>query len=304
MDELQKWFLEHEDDGTADKSLEELLAGFGDDNYALASEGFNEFRKKVEKDNPWWKPVLRVTEHIAAALLIPVAAALFIFNRKPAQVQWSEVYTNSGQHRTVNLPDGSLIRLEPESHLMYPSAFSGDVRQVFLQGGAYADITHNPSRPFEIMSGDVKVKVFGTEFNFASYQTDQECELALVDGSVEMTIAGKNASHTIQMKTGELVHYDHRTGSVNKQRFSPAAFLDNNSRGALQFQNRKMEDIAHCLERQFDVRIIIDSKAVAEERFFASFINGEDLDTILDALNTSHHMRINKKGNVYTLSLK
>ena len=305
MDDLQKWFLEHEEDGSADKSLEELVAGFSGDDYAISSEGFRAFRKQIRKENPWWKQALRVVEHAAAALFLPavLASALILFDKKPEQVRWSEIYTRSGQTRTLALPDGSTIRLAPESHIVYPSAFKGNLRQIFLQGEAYADIVHMEECPFEIHSEDITVKVMGTEFNFSSYQTDAECELALVDGIVEMTIVGKDSNHDVKLKTGDLVHYNRATGSVEKQRFSPDSFIANNLQGGLQFSNRRMEDIAHCLERKFGAKIIIEDEAIAEERFFASFINGEDLPTILQSLNTQNHMYIQRRGDVYTLSL-
>lgn len=305
MDELQKWFLEHASDESPDESWEELVSGFGSDDYTLSSEGFKRFHVQVGKENPLRRRILRGAERVAAILLAPVTlVALLLAFRKPATVQWSEVYTQSGQTRSVTLPDGSVIRLAPESRILYPSAFGSGPREVFLQGGAYADITHMDGCPFELHSEDITVTVFGTEFNFSSYQSDTECELALVDGVVDMVISGTDGSHTIHMKTGDLVRYERNTGSIENQRFSTDAFVANARKGGLQFSNRKMSDIARCLERQFGARIIIEDEAIAEERFFASFINGEDLPSILRSLNTQNHMNINKKGDIYYLSLK
>jgi ferric-dicitrate binding protein FerR (iron transport regulator) len=305
MDDLQKWFLEHASDDTVDNSWEALASDLGDDDYALSSEAFNRFKAQVRKENPWWRKAVRVTERVAAILLLPiaVAAAVLLF-KKAEPVQWTQVYTQSGQTQTVTLPDGSLIRLAPESHILYPSAFRGEVREIYLEGEAYADITHMEKHPFHIHAEDITVKVFGTEFNFSAYPADAECELALVDGSVELGIAGEDAVHSIQMKTGDMVRYERETGSIDKKRFSPDTYLANAKRDGLQFANRKMEDIGRCLERKFGARIIIEDDALAQERFFASFINNEDLPSILEALNTQDHMTINKKGDTYHLSLK
>ena len=305
MDDLQKWFLEHASDEEVDNSWEEMVSDMGADDYDLAEEAFKKFQIQVKQENPWWRKAVRVTERIAAILLIPlaVAAAIWVFNR-PDPVQWAQVYTQSGQTRSVTLPDGSVIRLAPESHILYPSAFRGSKREIFLQGEAYADITHMDKCPFEIHAEDITVRVFGTEFNFSAYPADSECEVALVEGSVELAIAGKDSNHSIQMKTGDMVRYERGTGNIDKKRFSPDTYLANARRNGLQFSNRKMEDIARCLERKFDARIIIEDESIAQERFFASFINDEDLPSILEALNTQNHMIINKKGNTYHLSLK
>lgn len=288
MEDLQKWFLDEA----------------SDDDYELSSEAFNLFCAQIGKESRWPR-FFRMMQHIAAILFIPLAlATAFLAFRKQNDVQWNEVYTRSGQTRSVSLPDGSVIRLAPESHIMYPSSFSRDCRQVFLQGEAYADIAHRDDCPFEIRSEEITVTVFGTEFNFSSYPGDSECELALVDGSVEMKIQGMDANHTIQMKTGDLVRYQRDSGSIEKQRFSADTYLANAKRDGLQFSNRKLRDISNCLERKFGATIIIEDPALAEERFFAAFINGEDLPAILESFNTQDHMVINKKGNNYFLSSK
>ena len=307
MDELQKWFLENGSGSDADASMKKLLEDFGSDDYALSTEGYDRFRDAVnaERSKTARRKIFRIVERVASALLLPVAiASLVLLTRKQEPVAWNEVYTLSGQTRIVSLPDGSTLRLAPQSRLVYPSSFEGGVRKVFLQGEAYADITHNEKTPFEICSEDVTVTVFGTEFNFSSYLSDAECELALVDGSVEMRIDSPASGHTIRMKTGDMVRYDRSSGSVERQRFSADSYLQNVKRDGIQFTNRRMEDIVRALERRFGTQIVIEDEAIKQERFYASFINGEDLLSILSSLNTQNYMKIRRKGDIIYLSLK
>ena len=72
----------------------------------------------------------------------------------------------------------------------------------------------------------------------------------------------------------------------------------------LQFPGRRLDDIARSLERKFGSSIIIEDASLADERFYASFINGEGLNEILSSLNIQNHMNIKKKENVYYLSNK
>ncbi len=307
MDELQKWFLENGSGSDADASMKKLLEDFGSDDYALSSEGYDRFMNTVnaERDMTARRRVSRIVEHTVAALLLLVSVvSLALLMRKKEPVAWNEVYTLSGQTRNVSLPDGSTLRLAPQSRLVYPSSFEGGVRKVFLQGEAYADITHNEKVPFEICSEDVTVTVLGTEFNFSSYLSDSECELALVDGSVEMRIDSPASGHTIRMKTGDMVRYDRSSGSVERQRFSADSYLQNVKRDGIQFTNRRMEDIVRALERRFGTQIVIEDEAIKQERFYASFINGEDLLSILSSLNTQNYMKIRRKGDIIYLSLK
>ena len=45
---------------------------------------------------------------------------------------------------SVLLPDSTVVHLNSESSLRYPTFFAGDVRQVELNGEAYFDVTHHP----------------------------------------------------------------------------------------------------------------------------------------------------------------
>lgn len=307
MDDLQKWFLEHADDAGTDESFRKLVSEFGNDDYTLASEGFTRFSRSVEEDlrKTRIRRTLRVLEHIAAALLLPVTIlGILLLTRGGEDVEWAEVYTRRGETRTVILPDGSSLRLSPDSRLIYPSVFDGSVRKVFLSGEVYADVTHIEERPFEIHADELTVKVLGTQFIFSSYPEDAESELSLVDGAIEFSVGGSGGHTTLRMKTGDLVRYDHQSGSVDRQHFSPGNYSENVLRGGLQFSNRRMDDIVRCLERRFGVRIVIEDEKIAGERFYASFINGEDLQSILQSLNTQNYMKIKREGDTVYLSLK
>ncbi len=307
MDEVQKWFLENCSGDGADASMKKLLEDFSSDDYALSSEGYDRFLITVnaERRKSDRRRTLRIVEHTVTAVLLFVGiVSLVLLSHGKEPVEWKEVYTLSGQTRTVSLSDGSSLRLAPQSRLVYPSSFEGNVRKVFLQGEAYADITHNEKMPFEICSEDVTVTVLGTEFNFSSYLSDSECEVALVDGRVEIQIDSPVSDHVIQMKTGDMVRYDRSSGSVERQHFSADSYLQNVRRDGIQFTNRRMEDIVRALERRFGTQIVIEDEAIKEERFYASFINGEDLLSILNSLNTQNYMQIRRKGDIIYLSLK
>ena len=72
--------------------------------------------------------------------------------------------------------------------------------------------------------------------------------------------------------------------------------------GGFQFVNQRFADIASCLERHFAVTIHIDDADIAEERYFASFINNESVDDILDVLNSQNYMKIVRSGKIIHIS--
>ena len=68
----------------------------------------------------------------------------------------------SGGENTIVLSDGTRVKLNAESKLIYPTRFLNRQRTVFLEGEAFFDVTPDKTRPFVVQTrlGDVKVKKF------------------------------------------------------------------------------------------------------------------------------------------------
>ena len=61
---------------------------------------------------------------------------------------------------TVNLPDGSVVHLNSESKLSYPSFFDKDKRRVTLQGEAFFEVQKDPEHGFVISTPhETKIEV-------------------------------------------------------------------------------------------------------------------------------------------------
>jgi ferric-dicitrate binding protein FerR (iron transport regulator) len=55
--------------------------------------------------------------------------------------------------------------------------------------------------------------------------------------------------------------------------------------GGLTFENVSFEDIAHRLERKFQVKIRIESERLGEEHFSGCFNSNQSIDDILEEIN-------------------
>ena len=64
-----------------------------------------------------------------------------------------------GQRSKIQLPDSSTVYLAGGSKLIYPERFSGNTREISLQGEAFFEVTKNPKKPFIIHTGDVQTRV-------------------------------------------------------------------------------------------------------------------------------------------------
>lgn len=213
-------------------------------------------------------------------------------------LSWTEVSTSYGQKRSVTLPDNSVIWLHNDSKIIYPDTFKGGIRQVFVSGEVYADITKNPNCPFVVSSDSVNVVVTGTSFNFRAYPEADNIELTLLEGSVSLDCVTRPGRQKIKIVPGEIVTVDMKSGNVRKCLCEPEAYVSWKDRRALYFNDQKLESIVGDLQHEFGQTIIIVDKALGSTRHFASFVNDESLMEILDALCTHSGMKVEEKDDI------
>src|SRR5699024_2915773 len=97
--------------------------------------------------------------------------------------------------------DGSVIQLNAESTLRYPSKFDSNKREVYLEGEAFFSVERDTTRPFIIHAGGTATQVLGTSFNIRAYEGEDKVQVAVVEGEVAVTEekaekrAGQEAIH-------------------------------------------------------------------------------------------------------------
>lgn len=97
----------------------------------------------------------------------------------------NHLITPRGGEYSVTLSDGTRVWLNADSELRFPARFTGEFREVWLEGEAYFDVARNEQAPFIIHSGGVKMEVLGTSFNVRHYDTAQPIT-TLLSGSLRL----------------------------------------------------------------------------------------------------------------------
>jgi transmembrane sensor len=96
---------------------------------------------------------------MAAAITLAVLAAGWYFLLSPQRFQ-----TALGEQRSIVLNDGSVVTLNTSSAIKV--SMVKDRRTItLLSGEALFQVAHDPSRPFEVMTGDTTVRAVGTQFD-------------------------------------------------------------------------------------------------------------------------------------------
>ena len=264
-----------------------------------ALERFMEIESEITRKNrKTRRTIIWLASTVAAA--IAVLVSLF-FNKTEAPVEWHEIYAQRGQSKCITLPDGTYLQISSDSKVIYPSRFDSDTRTIYVDGEIYADVTKNPDKPFIVSANDTRIKVHGTKFNLKAFAEMDNVEVALICGSVTMKVRSNDKTFCRTLKPGEFVRYNKEDGTAEDHNINMAALEYGQSKN-LRFINQSLEEIAKDLERQFDVRIFIEDEHLAQTQYYASFINNEGLDKILNALNSNKAMKIKRKNNTIVIS--
>lgn len=93
----------------------------------------------------------------------------------------------SDSTETIQLSDGSIVSLYPQSSLQYLSKFESNTRDVTLNGNAFFEVAPNPNQPFIVHTKNITTKVLGTSFLISVDPTTGKEEVSVKTGKVEVS---------------------------------------------------------------------------------------------------------------------
>jgi transmembrane sensor len=99
-------------------------------------------------------------------------------------VRMNEVVIPFGKKSELLLADGTKVWLNAGSRLAFPSKFTKNIREIYLEGEACFHVVRNEQQPFIVKAGNLDIKVLGTHFNVSAYPADATIETVLLEGSV------------------------------------------------------------------------------------------------------------------------
>lgn len=309
ISKFQDLLLENEDSPQFDVVLGELLrqaeSEVSGKDVSMAEAAFDSFAKNVGlTTRKRWHSALRIVSNIAAALFIPLLISclcLSLGTDGEQETIWNEVSTAYAKNASVELSDGTSVKLGPCSRLIYPDKFSSSERKVFISGDVLFDVAKNPEKKFVAVSDNMDVIVHGTRFHVISFMDFKNEEVALVNGSVELFMHADGTS--VKLVPGDIIRYDKEKGNIKRLHFDVNSYERVLDVDGLQFVDATLSEIVGTLSRRFKVDISVED-SIAVEKYYASFINGENLDEILNALNVERHFRINHINNKIKLTVR
>ncbi len=185
-----------------------------------------------------------------------------------------------GVQKEVTLADGTHVWINSGSTLTYPEVFADGERRVTLKGEAFFEVEHDASKPFTVHTGHLDIRVLGTKFDVKAYPGADFTEIALFEGSVEVTAA----NHSEKLTPGDRMTYRHESGAMEVERFTAQTAQD--WRSATIFADEKsVPQILKMVANYYDVDIDFDAASLpAGQRYAVGFGKNEPVEKVLDLL--------------------
>lgn len=220
-----------------------------------------------------------------AATIVIIATAGFLLLRYSDVTGVDDdpiLIASSSQVEEMELPDGSVVRLNANSSISYDESFGIDNRNVSLIGGANFDVQRNEDLPFVITTTNSEVEVLGTSFEVMAYE-DESVEVNVTSGKVGFK-STKAKGEPAVLEAGDRAVLSADGTEMQRAKVKNMNYAAWWTR-ELEFDNMKLEDIAKDLEKTYWVDVEV-SKAVAGCQA-TLYVKNQTIDGALEILQAT-----------------
>ncbi|BCA56595.1 sensor [Nitrospira sp. KM1] len=191
----------------------------------------------------------------ATAVCAVLALAVFVLWNAFTIEAPGTIKTVKGEHRTVNLEDGSTVLLNAETTVRV--AFTDQHRSIeLIAGEASFVVAKDPQRPFEVTAAHGMSTALGTEFNVRLHRS--ATTVTVVEGVVQVSQQRDQAhvSAPVRVHPRETVSYS-KTGGISAVVPSDEVMSLAWQRGQLVFNKKPLAEVVEELDRQWTGHIFV-----------------------------------------------
>ncbi len=209
--------------------------------------------------------------------------------------KWARIVVPAGKDYKIQLSDKSELWINSATTVRFPMNFSGNKREIEVNGEAYLKVAADATHPFVVHLPGAEVEVLGTQFNLNSYDSGQ-VRVALVEGKVNFS----SAAGKVNLRPGQ-------QGTVVNAAAPAVSTFDKDEvlswmEGYYHFHNAPLSQIAGILERCYGYTVVIKNKTVAQKRFTGMIDKNKSVTDLLDRLSGGGEVRYTLTDGVVYLN--
>ena len=211
---------------------------------------------------------------------------------------FNQLVIPKGKRSFLTLVDGTQIWANSGTRLVYPSAFTTNKREIFVDGEIYIEVKPDNKRPFIVQTDDMNVQVLGTRFNLQAYHADEQKRVVLQSGSVK--ISSCSSKDEILLKPAEMYEAT-EAGSIVKpvNVNNYISWVD----GIYICESERLDFILTRLSRYYGEKIVVDKRA-AELRCNGKLDLKDNLNDVLHILQYIVPIEHTNENDIYSVTYK
>ena len=251
-------------------------------------EKHQEYLNYKPKQRLWPGLFLKVAAAIAILVVFTLAYEQIPEKEEKPAPEYIVKSTGPGEKLTVILPDRSKVKLNSGSKIVFPNYFANNVRELYMEGEAFFEVTKDKSRPFSIKSGKIRTTVLGTSFALKSIPEINIAQVAVLTGKISVQPIredNKYEGEATVVLPNEILRYDSNNGQMHKDTYDPLeifAWKD----GIIYFKNDNLDSIIGKLESWYGIKVVVINKEKIKVSYNGTFQN-ISLEKVLDGIKLS-----------------
>jgi len=261
----------------------------------LKSEMFNSIKTRLHLKGSGRVSFYRPLYRVAAAIFLLVAVSSVLYFNLPIVGEHAQLDTSSavietkyGERRTIVLPDESTVVLNGNSKLKYSKNWSGQIREVWIDGEGFFAVQHTKShQKFVVHTREgLSVEVLGTKFNVKS--REHGSEVLLTEGKVKLNV--DNTEDPVYLNPGELATV--KENQLSKRVVEGIQYTSW-VRSKLVFDKTQLLELAQILQDTYGLKVSFQNEDL-KQRQLSGEISSATADDILFAIAETFNIKVTK----------
>jgi ferric-dicitrate binding protein FerR (iron transport regulator) len=247
----------------------------------------------VKTTSRWWK-----TAAAAAVIILAAGIGYISVLKKPVK---QLVFVAEKHRKTLKLPDGSLVYLEPGSTLKYTGNYGKEERTVALTGEAFFEVQHNAVHPFIVASSLISTTVLGTSFNVEA-RDSAEARVVVLTGMVQ--VQGNKEGDEVILTANKRAVYNSITHTLQMSDApEDAMFYTQKQQGRFIYDGADLIKVVNDLQRYYNINVTVEER-LQHCAFYGDVNTVDDLEKALTLIAVSLNAKISKdsSGTGYIIS--
>lgn len=219
-------------------------------------------------------------------------------------INWKSIVNYTSNNQSLNLPDGSIVKIFPGGELRYAIPFITTNREIYLKGKSFFQVAKDKKHPFIVYSKGVSTTALGTSFTITATEKDKFIKVELHTGKVWVKNISADKSiltfDKILLPGSELVY-----NSIKHQvKVSDKTMLAEElpKLNELTFKQASLKEVFDKLQEHYKIKIIYKAYDLDEISFTGTIELKRKADKVLEEITELNRLNQTKTTEGYLIT--